>query len=963
MHPFLEKMQRFLIQLFFVLLPIALPVYADQAKIIKVGAFNFYPGIFKDSDGQIKGFYTEMLEHIAHEQNWEIKYVFGTWNDGLARIKKNEIDLLTSVAFTQDRAQFLSYGRIPLLTVWSEVYVLPNSSIDGLLDLKHKKIAVMNGDVNAQNLVHLTKHLNVETFFIEFPDFDQVMQAVKDGNADAGVVNSTVGSGKGRQVYDLKTTGIIFNPFDIFFATAKNTNLDILSILDTYLEKWKKDDDSPYYTARAKWSHASDKQVFIIPHWLKITTVILICFMLAALTVAYFLKQRVSNVNRSLQLTHQQYRDVFDSSPVALWVENMSSQYMMIQDAKKEFTSFEKCLDARPEITLRCKNMVTIVDANAIAFNRYGITPGDKRGVMAVIYNSEIIYRELLRVLWNNDTSATCTVSFVTIDTKPCEALLRLSVGTSNRGDYRHVYFTLVDITELVFVQNELLRQKNELSAMLSCIGDAVMTFDIDGKCISMNSHAMELIGKNNHNYKEFSVTEWLKYKVDSAAHPPENQCFFVSSPDEASLITFTTQEKKEYLFEQVFKPLIDGNMNVIGTILLLRDVTQLHKIMEQVQKYDRLESIGLLAGGIAHDFNNLLGGIFGYLELLRDKITDPVSQSYLNKTIKVFDRAKNLTSQLLTFSNSEMLEKKAADISSVVKDCVNFALSGRETTRQFLIDPHLAACEFDVNQISQVIDNITINAAQAMNNSGHLHIEINNVMCMNNDVKGLEQGNYICISIKDQGPGIPESIIDKIFDPFFTIKKTGNGLGLATSYAIIKKHKGMITAESDGHNGALFKLYLPVTQPGIADSAKTVSEHSGSGYMLILDDEESILETVSAYVTSMGYTVFEFSSGDTLITQAQKMVQEGQSITGFILDMTLPGSMNGRQCLEKIREFCKEPFAIAMSGYTQDSVIDNPRQYGFCSSIRKPFLKGDLARVLNHCAEERKMHIPDISI
>jgi signal transduction histidine kinase/ABC-type amino acid transport substrate-binding protein/CheY-like chemotaxis protein len=934
-----------------------LPLLADEQKIIKVGAFNFYPGIFKDSDGRIKGFFTEMLEQIAHEKNWEIQYVFGTWNEGLERIKTNEVDLLTSVAFTPERAEYLSYGKIPLLTVWSEVYVLPSSSIDGLLDLKNKKIAVMKGDFNAQNLVHLTKHLNVESIFVEFPDFDQVMQAVKDSKVDAGVVNSTVGAGKGHQVYDLKTTGIIFNPFDIFFATAKNTNLDILSTLDMYLEKWKKNDDSPYYTTRAKWSHASDKQVFIIPHWLRYTTLILICFIIAALAVVYFLRQRVSKVSRSLQLTHQQYRDVFDSSPVALWVENMASQYVMILDAKKEFTSFDTFMETKPEIALQCKNMVTIIDANAVAINRYGITPFDNKGAIGSIYNSGNICKEILRALWNDDTSATCSVSFINTDKKPCEALLRLSVGTNNRRDYQLVYFTLVDITELVSVQNELIRQKNELSAMLSCIGDAVMTFDIRGNCISMNSHAMGLIGKSTRDYRDFSVTEWFKLKVESNAIQQGNGCFYVPSPDEKTLITFTTLDKKEYIFEQVFKPLIDGQMNVIGTILLLRDVTQLHKIMEQAQKYDRLESIGLLAGGIAHDFNNLLGGMFGYLELLRDTVTDPESLAYLDKTVKVFDRAKNLTNQLLTFSKSEMLEKKAADISGVVKDCVNFALSGSETTRDFVIDPHLATCEFDVNQISQVLDNITINAAQAMNNSGHLHIKIYNATCANNEVKGLDQGNYICISVKDQGPGIPQSIIDKIFDPFFTTKKTGNGLGLATSYAIMKKHKGMITAESDGSQGALFRLYLPVTQSAIAVTETMVSPHRGSGTILVLDDEKTILETVNAYISTMGYTVHVFSSGDALITHAKKMVQEGQLITGLILDLTLPGSMNGRQCLEKFREFCKEPFAIAMSGYTQDSVIDNPRQYGFCYSIRKPFLKADLARALNHCVEDHKSH------
>lgn len=244
----------------------ASPVAAESPRLVRVGAFSLYPAIFLDADGKINGFYVDMLAEVAAKENLRIEYVYGSWNEGLERIKSGDVDLLTSVAYTEERARFMDYGKKPLLTVWAELYVRKDSIIDSIMKVDGKKVAVMKNDYNARYFIDMVKKFGFHCDFLEVADFDQVFLAVQQGRADAGVANVIFGSSK-RQKYGLKSSEVMFNPFDIYFTVARGRNADLLATLDRYLDSWRLDENSVYHQARQKWGGGQAATVEVIPLW------------------------------------------------------------------------------------------------------------------------------------------------------------------------------------------------------------------------------------------------------------------------------------------------------------------------------------------------------------------------------------------------------------------------------------------------------------------------------------------------------------------------------------------------------------------------------------------------------------------------------------------------------------------------------------------------------------------------
>lgn len=283
------------------LLSITLSAYAAEPRLVRVGAFNYYPGIFKDRDGQIKGFYVDALADLARRENLRIDYVYGSWNEGLERIRSGEVDLLTSVAYTPERAGYMDYTKTRLLTVWGELYVRPESHIDGIREVEGKKVAVMKGDFNGQNFIDLSRKFDISCEFVELPGFEEIFQAVAAKQVDAGVVNSTFGVPKQR-AYGLRSTGVVFSPFDIYLTVAKGKNQDLLALLDRYLHDWRHQKDSVYAQARRKWTHGSNEPLQVIPDWLKHTATALGLLVIVATVFIVVLRRQVrSKTDQILQ--------------------------------------------------------------------------------------------------------------------------------------------------------------------------------------------------------------------------------------------------------------------------------------------------------------------------------------------------------------------------------------------------------------------------------------------------------------------------------------------------------------------------------------------------------------------------------------------------------------------------------------------------------------------------------------
>jgi PAS domain S-box-containing protein len=392
----------------------------------------------------------------------------------------------------------------------------------------------------------------------------------------------------------------------------------------------------------------------------------------------------------------------------------------------------------------------------------------------------------------------------------------------------------------------------------------------------------------------------------------------------------------------------------------IIKDVTDRIKAEEEHRKYEqqlqqsqKLESLGLLAGGIAHDFNNLLGGIYGYIDLAGDDSANEKFSRYLSKAKGTIERARGLTLQLLTFAKGGAPIKKAGSLFPFVRETAQFALSGSNVSCDFEIQQDLRLCDFDKNQIGQVIDNIIINAKQAMPMGGTIDISARDIVVAKNDRLPLGEGAYVAISIRDHGTGIPPDVLPRIFDPFYTTKQTGHGLGLATSFSIVKRHDGHIAVESAPGEGSTFHIYLPALGGSESPGAERPSAtHSGRGVFLVMDDQEVMRDIIGDMVESLGYAAVRMKNGNEVIDFAISESGASREIAGMILDITIPGGMGGKEAIGEIRKIRPRVPILVSSGYAEDPIMANPRAYGFTASICKPFIKSELAETLNLCLE-----------
>ena len=406
----------------------------------------------------------------------------------------------------------------------------------------------------------------------------------------------------------------------------------------------------------------------------------------------------------------------------------------------------------------------------------------------------------------------------------------------------------------------------------------------------------------------------------------------------------------------------IEINATVVGTgesrrvLTLCRDISQRLQAERLLQNAQKLESLGVLAGGIAHDFNNMLTGIFGHIELARADLSQGSgAYEHLTNALTVFTRAQALTDQLLTFSKGGAPIKQSISIQVILEECVRFALSGSSVQPHFELPGSLWNCEADAGQLAQVVDNIVINARQAMPLGGSLFVTARNVEPEESLPPHLAAGRYVKISIKDTGIGIQPAILPRIFDPFFTTKQQGSGLGLAAVYSIVKRHSGHISAESEPGKWTEFTLYLPASTRQACKPAATadITPSCGEQRVLFMDDEQSVCDIGSAFLQSMGCAVRCAANGREAVDLYRSALAAGNPFDLVILDLTVPGDMGGRLAMEELMRVDPRAQAIASSGYSNDPVMANPAQYGFKGRLSKPYLRSEFVAVVSRVLAE----------
>lgn len=507
------------------------------------------------------------------------------------------------------------------------------------------------------------------------------------------------------------------------------------------------------------------------------------------------------------------------------------------------------------------------------------------------------------------------------------------------------------DLSERQLNAKALMESEERYRDLFENATDLIQLVAPDGQILYVNRAWRETFGYNEEEVANLSIFQLIS--PDCQGHCELVFQKIISEPKINHIETvFTTKDGRNINIEgNAICKFTDGKP--LRTQCILRDVTQKKRMEEELHKAQKIESLGILAGGIAHDFNNLLTAILGNVSLAKMHLNSPDKMdNYLKNTERATLRAKGLTQQLLTFSKGGAPIKRTTTISDLITDSTTFILRGSTASCVYDFAEDLWSVEVDEGQLSQVAQNLVINASQAMEGGGTITIQGRNKVIEATTDLPLPPGHYIELQFKDQGCGIHKEHLTKIFDPYFTSKQSGSGLGLAISYSIIKNHDGLIQVHSESDRGTTFTIYLPAifqiksTQETAANDQVTPSTIRGR--VLVMDDEDIIREMSMEILNYLGCESVAAVNGHETIRLYTQALENNTPFDLLIMDLTIPGSMGGVETLEKLRALHPEVKALVSSGYANDPVMANHREYGFCGVVPKPFMVEELNEVLS---------------
>ncbi len=512
------------------------------------------------------------------------------------------------------------------------------------------------------------------------------------------------------------------------------------------------------------------------------------------------------------------------------------------------------------------------------------------------------------------------------------------------------------EVEERSAVQDALYEEKELLTVTLHSIGDAVITTDLRGRIVIMNPVAEELTGWSWTDAVGRPLDEVFKIINEENGKPYPNPVDKVLALGKIVVLANHTaliaKDGRQRIIDDSGAPIIE-NGNMRGVVLVFRDITNKQRLENELIKSQKLESVGVLAGGIAHDFNNILTAILGTINMAQEREAvkgDETLSSLLLTSEQAVFRAVSLTQQLLTFAKGGSPVKKMASLPETIKESTDFILRGSAIKANYLIPANLWPLEIDTGQISQVIHNLIVNAQNAMPEGGTINITCRNFE-HDGTLPGLTAGPFIKTMVADNGPGIGPEIIDRVFDPYFTSKTEGNGLGLAVCHSIIKKHNGYITVKSTPGQGTTFIFYLPATlDKPMARSEEVTGTYGGnnkSGRVILMDDEAIILELAAGMLSMAGFEVETTLNGEQAVALYSHGLAEGRAADVLIMDLTIPGGMGGREAAREILNLNPEAKIIVSSGYSNDPVMADYRDYGFCAAIAKPYRQQELSEAV----------------
>mgnify|MGYP001118373578 CR=1 FL=1 len=566
--------------------------------------------------------------------------------------------------------------------------------------------------------------------------------------------------------------------------------------------------------------------------------------------------------------------------------------------------------------------------------------------------------RERLPALWYHLTPG-ATKSLEGMHRKKDGALLPVEIRLAPVfwGENRYILALVRDISERYRAQAELAREKELLDTTLRSIGDGVICTDLEGRVIIFNRMAEVLTGWQEKEALGRTLSEvFYRYHEESG-----KECFnpIGKIHETGKILTIgpcvlVTRTGEKRLIMDSSAP-ISNQEGFKGTVIVFRDITEQRKLEQEALRADKLESLGILAGGIAHDFNNLLTAVLGNLSLAKMHV-DPRSNviNHLNAAEKASLRTRDLTQQLLTFARGGAPIKETTSIGDLIKDSAHFVLRGSNVRLQLSLAPDLWPVEVDPGQMNQVINNLIINSDQAMPEGGLIEVRAENVLIEGEDNLPLVAGRYVRVVIRDHGVGIPAVHLSNIFDPYFTTKQQGSGLGLASSYSIVKRHGGHIKVESEVGEGTTFTVYIPAGQQPARKEAPAEEETlEGHGKILVMDDDAMVRQLSGELLGHLGFEVDFATDGEEAVAMYREALEANAPYRLVIMDLTIPGGMGGKEAVRKVLELDPGAKALVSSGFAQDQVVAEYERYGFSGKLTKPYNIREVVRTISRLLED----------
>jgi PAS domain S-box-containing protein len=857
-------------------------------------------------------------------------------------LKSAEVDILGPIAYSQKRNKRYDFTYETVLTNWGQIYVNKHSGIESILDLKGKKIAVLQNDVYFLNLRSLVKQFGINCRFIEAFEYDDVLKLVEIGKCSAGLVNFLYGHQFERD-YDINKSSMILSPQKLHFAVPKGKNKAIVNALDHHLGALKIDGGSIYHQSLSKWIGVESKSPSIT--WLLWISGGALGLFLIVLFLNLILRAKVRKRTWELNIKNQALLEE---------IEQRKKAEYALQENEKEYRSvFENTGTA----TILVEEDMTISKANAKAEELAGYSKADIEGKMKTI--GFVAEKDRAKISQYHNERRKQDGEY------PSEYTFELA---DKHGNTKNVFIqtsmipgtkrsiaSIIDITSRVQAETALRRSEEKYRTILENIEEGYFELDLDGNLIFFNNSLCKITG---HSRKELMGVNFRLYSNPGTAQKLFQVFNQISRTGKPMILTDLEIDLKDRTITTVdlsATPIKTPDDQIVGFRGLMRDVSerkrseqQRQKLEKRLQQAQKMKAIGTLAGGVAHDLNNILSGIVSYPDLI---LMDLPRDSALVEPIQTIQesgkKAAAIVQDLLT------LARRGVSISEILNlnDIVNEYLASPQLAKLKSFHPlvevqaHLDSALLNIKgspiHLSKTVMNLVSNAAEAMPEGGKVLIKAEN-QYIDKPISGyddVEEGDYVVLTVSDTGIGIHPDEIGQIFEPFYTKKvmgRSGTGLGMAVVWGTVKDHIGYIQVESDLGSGTVFKLYFPVTreQKAEQDHINKFVGYLGNGEsILVVDDVQQQRDIASKILSQLGYSVKTVKSGEEAVEFLKK-----DTVDLIVLDMIMPPGIDGLETYERIVELHPMQKAIIASGYSETERVKKAQQLGAGKYVKKPY-------------------------